>query len=314
MRASIQQTVSILNDGGIVAVPTETVYGLAARLDRENAIKNLFQIKGRPSNNPLIIHLADASQITLFTKDLPDQFDLLTKTFWPGAMTLVVPVDTSTILNPVRADLPTAAFRIPKHPLALEVIRQSGPLVMPSANISGRPSSTTPEHVESDFGSEFPVLDGGKCENGLESTILIYQAPLWKIIRLGALSAENFIPVLGYAPAFISHHAESTPLCPGQLYQHYSPKAKLLLSKTFPENKQGVIIGFSDKDYSKNYRVIPFGPRSSPKQVARNLYASLRKLDEEFIEMAYVDIDFPSEGLWRTILERLKKAAFVNTP
>lgn len=313
MRASIPQTVSILNDGGIAAIPTETVYGLAARLDRENAIKNLFQIKGRPSNNPLIIHLADTSQVALFAKKLPNQFDKLAKTFWPGAMTLVIPVDTSTIPTAVRAGLPTAAFRIPKHPLAIEVIKQTGPIVMPSANISGRPSSTTPEHVETDFGSEFPVLDGGKCRKGLESTILIYQAPLWKIIRLGSLSAEDFIPVLGYAPVFVSPNAESAPLCPGQLYQHYSPKAKLLLSKTFPENTQGVIIGFSDKDYPKNYRVIAIGPLSSPEQAASNLYSSLRKLDEESIEMAYVDIDFPLDGLWRTILERLKKAAFVNT-
>lgn len=306
MRISFGDACQRLLNGEVIAVPTETVYGLAASLKHPTAIDRIFAIKGRPSNNPLIIHVANASDVTFYASKLPNGFEALAESFWPGPLTIVVPVDTNIISSNIRAGLPTAAFRIPGNPLCRQLIQEVGPIVMPSANLSGKPSATQAIHVESDFGIDFPVLDGGACQHGLESTILYYTDDRWQIIRLGAISAEAFKPILGYLPEFASHKDEKMPICPGQLYRHYAPKAKLLLTAT-PESN--VIIGFSDRQYPSTAKVFLLGPLSNPEKIAENLYAILRQLDLEEIETAWVDMDFPKSGLWLTIAERLRKAA-----
>ena len=217
MRVSLEKASELLRQGQVVAIPTETVYGLAASLSSTEAIDHIFTLKGRPADNPLIIHVADSNQVVYYSKDIPAGFEALASTFWPGPMTLVLPAVKEWVPASVRANLDTVAFRIPSHPLTLQVLSDVGPLVMPSANISGRPSATCPEHVESDFGEDFPVLDGGECLRGLESTILIYRKGRWEIVRQGALSSDIFESLLGYQPcieeAGVNHH----PICPGQI-------------------------------------------------------------------------------------------------
>lgn len=307
MRISIKKAVNLLTNGSVVAVPTETVYGLAAAVNQPDAIEKIFSLKGRPSNNPLIIHLADYSHILEFITSQPSGFEALAKTFWPGPLTLVLPIKTDKIPSQIRAGLPTAAFRVPQHPLTLELLSQTGPLVMPSANLSGKPSATCPEHVEEDFGSEFPVIDGGSCPLGLESTILYYLNGHWQIVRAGSLPAEIFTSVLGYQPLIAE--ALEKPVCPGQLYRHYAPRAKLHLANTFDSTCQGPIIGFRDRKYPIGVRVLIAGSLTDPSEIAANLYQLLRQLDQEKIENVWVDMDFPKTGLWETIKERYKKAA-----
>lgn len=305
MHIPLEQAVKLLLSGDVVAIPTETVYGLAATFDNPGAIQKIYALKNRPPENPLIMHLASAKEIEPFVESLPPAFDLLSKTFWPGALTLVLPVIQGKIPEIVRAGLPTQAFRIPSHPVALELLKLTGPLVAPSANLSGRPSSVSEAHVETDFGQCFPVIAGGNCTSGVESTILIYSHDKWTIGRLGAIPAAAFEKVLGYVPSLMS--SKDPLICPGQRFRHYAPQAKLNLATEFPE--QGCIIGFSDREYPENAEVIYLGYSDSPEEVVSHLYETLRFLDLEKIREATVDMNFPHDGLWQTLRERLNKAS-----
>lgn len=309
MRISLIEAQRLLESGQVVSLPTETVYGLAALLTHPQAIDAIFKLKGRPNNNPLIIHISNLNQIYDFAQKIPEGFDLLTKAFWPGPLTLVINIKENLIPYQARAGLSTAAFRIPNHPLSLEIISKCGPLVMPSANLSGTPSSTSPGHVEEDFGDHFPVIDGGTCQKGLESTILLHDQNRWKVIRLGALAPETFNSVLGYVPDIVGLKRGDEPLCPGQLHRHYAPKAKLTLTTFFPQELKGFVLGFHDVTYPVNCKVIAMGSINQPQSVAENLYATLRLIDSQGIEQVFVDIRLPKEGLWVTISERLQKAA-----
>jgi len=306
MHISLQETAQLLIDGGVAAVPTETVYGLAASIHCPQAIEQIFALKGRPLDNPLIIHVADPKDVISFVTEFPPGFDVFTNHFWPGPLTIVLPIDPHNISSKIRAGLPTAAFRVPAHPLTQQLLRLTGPLVMPSANLSGRPSSTKPEHIEYDFGGFFPVLDGGPCSQGVESTIIIYQNDHWQIIRLGAISFEELNTL---CPILLPEKLSSEkPLCPGQKYRHYSPKARLLPLDQLTIGTQGVIIGFTERNYPANCRIIYLGSIDQPQEVAENLYSCLRQLDEEDIDFAWIDRDFPKNGVWRTLKERINKA------
>lgn len=309
MRISLQHAAKALLNGQVVAVPTETVYGLAASITRPTAIARIFSIKGRPASNPLIVHLSSLTEMASYLLACPEGFEALAEAFWPGPLTIVLPVNQAKIPAIARAGLETAGFRIPSHPLALELLHHTGPLVMPSANVSGKPSATAAEHVEFDFGADFPVLDGSCCPCGLESTILTYVASRWCIIRLGAIPRESFLPVLGYVPEIVTKEAGQKPLCPGQSFRHYAPKASLLLVKNIQAKTCGTLLGFADRTYPAGMQFISLGSSTQPEEVAENLYARLRELDLRHIEQAMVDMNFPQEGLWLTIAERLERAA-----
>lgn len=311
MRISVAEASRRLLRGEVVAIPTETVYGLAAPLKNPSAIEHIFALKQRPTDNPLIIHLADASDLAQYTLPLPPGAESLVSAFWPGGMTIVVPIDATTIPSIARAGLSTAAFRIPNHPLARSLTRSVGALVAPSANLSGRPSSTAPEHVEQDFGIDFPVVDGGPCLQGLESTILIFLEGRWQIGRLGALPAEAFQKVLGYQPALLQVRSLAAPkiVCPGQQYRHYAPKATLILGREAYAGSPSTVIGFSDRTYKGAEQILILGPSTAPEIVSQNLYHVLRQLDEQRIEQAWVDSRIPESGIWKTIAERLARAA-----
>ncbi|CDZ79802.1 t(6)A37 threonylcarbamoyladenosine biosynthesis protein RimN [Candidatus Rubidus massiliensis] len=304
MRVSLKDACQLLEKGDIVALPTETVYGLASKLTNPSSIEKIYQAKGRPSQNPLIIHVANINSILSFLKQ-PINIEIFEE-FWPGPLTIVLPIIEELVPSIARANLPTAAFRIPSHPLALKIIEEVGPIVMPSANLSGKPSATHPNHVEVDFGSSFPVLDGGSCTYGLESTILIYNDCKWQMIRKGAYPSEAFKKSIGYIPEFVVNDS-SKPLCPGQLFRHYAPNTNLILSKSFPP--QALILGFYENIYPKESQVWYLGSLNKPEQIAENLYAFLRKLDEKNISVAYFDTNFAVNGLMDTVLERITKAA-----
>ncbi|MEI8364852.1 MAG: L-threonylcarbamoyladenylate synthase [Parachlamydiaceae bacterium] len=312
MHVSLSKAASLLDAGTVVAVPTETVYGLAARLDRPDAIAKIFTVKGRPKNNPLIVHIASAKDITGYVSELPPDLDLLAQAFWPGPLTLILPAIKESVPDIVRAGLHTVAIRVPDHPLTRELLKITGPLVMPSANPSGKPSATSSDHVEADFGKDFPVLDGGECHKGVESTILYWQDRVWTLARLGALAPEDFFSVLGYVPDVMlgmKSGENGAPLCPGQLYRHYAPKAHLTLTTAIPLESCDVILGFDDRYYPKGSRLLSLGSSLHPEEAARRLYAVLRQLDNEGIEHALVDVNTPDTGLWRTLRERLQKAS-----
>lgn len=323
----------MLSRGHVVAIPTETVYGLAASIAHPAAIEAIFSLKGRPHFNPLIVHLAcqpdlrfhPMESLSAYIEQPLEGLEQLVQHFWPGPLTLVLPVGTSSMISPLaRANLPTAAFRMPLHPIAQRILSQTGPLVAPSANRSGTPSSTCVEHVEADFGPLFPVVDGGRCQSGVESTILMRHEGRWRIGRLGAIAPETFAPLLGYVPewsaltgkAGVAEAGEAGEAgaigeirCPGQLYRHYAPCAKLILGETEYDECHPVVLGFTDRDYIGAKRIFCLSSSDDPVGSLNVLYDVLRELDQQRISSAWIDLRMPETGLWRTLRERLIRAA-----
>lgn len=310
MDISPEQAIALLKKGEVVSLPTETVYGLAACIDQHKAISKIFTLKGRPQDNPLIIHISSLDQLDVFHPILPPTFDALTSAFWPGLLTIVLPIDPSTVAPMIRADLPTVAFRMPAHPLTRQIITETGPLVMPSANLSGKPSATTRAHVEADFGQSLPVLDGGACEAGIESTIAIYRDNGWQIIREGALALERISEVV--VVKFREDTFKEQPICPGQKYRHYAPRTKLTPTVSIPEDYDGAIVGYSDRTYPSQAKMFLLGKSTDEHELGTNLYAVLRSLDESKVNEAVVDLDLPATGLFHTLRERLLKASSAN--
>ncbi len=302
-----QEAAEQLKAGKVVALPTETVYGLAASLTKPLAIAEVFRLKGRPQDNPLIVHLSSAKELDKYLAGgTPPSLLELTKRFWPGPLTLVLPIREETIPESARANQPTCAFRVPDHPQIREVLSLAGALVAPSANLSGKPSPTSAQHVMRDFGQQVPVVDGGCCSQGVESTILAYKDDQWFIARLGMLPPESFLTTLGYQPRSLSPDAL---LCPGSRYKHYAPGAKLILGRTGYAQEAEVVIGFADRCYPRAKLVLSLGNSSAPLSALQNLYHVLRQLDEKKISIAWVDFEMPPAGHWLTVRERLLRAA-----
>lgn len=309
MRINIFEAAARLKAGEVVAIPTETVYGLAASLHQPEGIQQIFSLKKRPLTNPLIIHVECVEKVLGLVSTLPQDFQKLAQAFWPGPLTLVLKIDEKKVPAIARAGLSTAGFRIPLMKITRDLLEMTGPLVMPSANLSGKPSSTCLKHVENDFGENFPVLEGENSEEGLESTILIFQKGKWVIGRLGALSSEDIAVVLGYYPELIeADKSKEAPLCPGQLFRHYAPQAKLIFEGSTPPQDVHFVLGFEERSYAVDKKVLILGSLEDPHEVAHNLYAILRQLDTENVTEAWVDLQFPREGLWKTIAERLLRA------
>ncbi len=212
-----------LNEGALVAFPTETVYGLGAPVFAPDTIAQVFKVKGRPQDNPLIVHISSFDQLEQIVSFYPER---LARHFWPGPLTLILPKKTC-VPDIVSAGLPTIGVRMPNHPLALRLIDAVGePLVAPSANLSGTPSSTTAQHVRDDFGEKVFVLDGGVCTHGIESTVLALDPPT--ILRPGSVTQEELETFLGGEVAVAAKNM-AKPLSPGMKYRHYQPRARVRL-------------------------------------------------------------------------------------
>lgn len=290
----IREAAEALKRGGVVAFPTETVYGLGASVFLEHAIEKIFRVKGRPQDNPLIVHIAHLDQLSLIVEELPPIFSLLAKNFFPGPLTLLLP-KKECVPGIVSAHLPTIGVRMPAHPLALQLIDAVGvPLVAPSANLSGKPSSTTAQHVLEDFGDAIEgVVDGGACHFGIESTVLAL-LPTLQILRPGAITQEQLEKVVGHSVPYADEHTER-PLSPGMKYRHYSPRAK--------------VIFFESKPVFEAYLRTNERPRKVLSLIkAEELYAIFRRADEEAVEEIVIFCDSATLNN-RALMNRIRRAS-----
>lgn len=193
---TVEEAIALLNNEHVVAVPTETVYGLAARYDSRKAIDALYLLKGRPKEKALTVNLHSAEEIKKFLLKSPAGLDELMRRYWPGPLTLVVPIQEKKILADLRGGRAMCGFRVPDHPLVRDVIRRVGPLVLPSANFSGESPATDARQVYTAFGANIPILDGGPCKIGVASTVLMTKEGAWEILREGAISKESLTHIL----------------------------------------------------------------------------------------------------------------------
>jgi len=265
--AEIDRAAKLIRKGELVAFPTETVYGLGASIFQPEAIQKIFRVKGRPQDNPLIAHIAHLNQIPLLAKEIPKDVERLVSLFFPGPLTLVLE-KRKEVPPIVSGGGSTIALRMPKHPVALALIAEVGdPLVAPSANLSGRPSSTEFSHVWEDFeGKISAIIDGGPCTIGLESTVLSLVDKEPQLLRPGAITREQLEEALGKKIEVPDPDSFEKPPSPGMKYKHYAPRAKVLL--------------FSDREAIEVYvQRYPFAFRQVVEPTADNLYASLRKAD-----------------------------------
>ncbi|MBT9584560.1 threonylcarbamoyl-AMP synthase [bacterium] len=294
----VAEAVERLGKGQPVAIPTETVYGLAADASQPAAVARVFELKGRPADHPLIVHLGDASWATSWGH-LPPPFDSLAQRFWPGPLTLVVPrLDWVDPL--ITGGQSTVALRVPRHPLALQVLQRLGRgLVAPSANRFGHTSPTTAQHVRDEFGEEVAVLDGGPCLVGVESTILDLSGPRPRILRPGQLSRADLEAVVGELDQLVGE----VPRVPGSLDRHYAPRTFTRLGggEQPPPGRWGWL-GFSPRGASHEV-IVP----ANATDYAQRLYSALRELDRAGLEIILVEPP-PQTPEWEAVWDRLRRA------
>jgi len=316
----VQAAANILKEGGVVAFPTETVYGLGARYDCEAAIKKIFAAKGRPSDNPLIVHISHPRELARVAPEFSPIEEKLMMTFWPGPLTLVL--NKHEAISPlVTAGRDTVGVRMPSHPLALKLIAATGvPLVAPSANISGRPSPTTALHVLQDLtGRIDALLDGGETTVGLESTVVRVFLDRIVLLRPGSVT-RTMLEEVTKLPVALTTETEGVPEAPGMKYVHYAPEAKIIL---YLDARQGGMVITLDGEvstaviaYADTLEGLPakahkftLGERGSVDLAARKLYAYLREADSLGVERILVE-GIESTGLGEAVMNRLYKAAF----
>lgn len=297
------QAKKLLLDDQVIAVPTETVYGLAASIYSEKGIRKIFNLKKRSLSNPLIIHISQYNQFKNLTSISNKEIEKIIEAFWPGPLTIIAPAKVDQVSATIRANFATVAIRMPKHPDLQKLIDEVGPIVAPSANLSGKPSSTKKNHVLHDFGLDFPILEGEEPDCGIESTIIGYVDGKWQLFRLGYISQEEIENVLG-CPLIYS----SLTITPGRMFKHYSPNAELSTSLS-PDRNVEAIIGFDDRTYPKSQYFFSMGSSTNSKLIAKSLYSILRKLDELNISRAWIDTNFTSKQLFTSIKERIKRAS-----
>jgi L-threonylcarbamoyladenylate synthase len=290
---------AILRAGGVVAFPTETVYGLGADATNSDAVLKIYETKGRPRFNPLIVHVADLPMARTLV-DLPPLAETLAR-FWPGPLTLVLPKRPDADLSDiVTAGLDSVGIRIPDHPLALALIRETGrPLAAPSANPSGKLSPTTAEQVRKAFGNRVPVLDGGPCRSGVESTILAVDGDTVTQLRAGALARDVIEKAIGRAVAVAG--ADAKVASPGMLASHYAPNAHLRLNAKSPEPGEAYLA------FGPGQGTLNLSASGDLHEAARNLFAMLHELDAKARRIAVAPV--PHHGLGEAINDRLKRAA-----
>jgi L-threonylcarbamoyladenylate synthase len=335
----LEPAAAILRAGGLVAFPTETVYGLGANALDEKAVQAIYRAKGRPSDNPLIVHISETDALQQLVSSIPGVAPALMRAFWPGPLTLVFP-KSDRIPPVITAGLDTVAVRMPSHPIALELIRKAGvPVAAPSANSSGRPSPTLAKHVIEDLsGKVDAIIDGGNAMVGLESTVLDITSDPPVILRPGGVTLERLRELLGDVgidPAIASGHTASTPpRSPGMKYRHYAPKAAMLLVQGGAERvaaeigkraalhiNEGIAVGILATDETTalyepflhiSCKILSLGSREHPETLASNLFRCLREFDEKGVEVILAEAP-ESGGIGLAVTNRLMKASGGNT-
>ncbi|RNC28896.1 MAG: Threonylcarbamoyl-AMP synthase [Candidatus Dichloromethanomonas elyunquensis] len=331
----LSDAVQLLRQGEVVAFPTETVYGLGANALDPKACKKIFKIKGRPADNPLIVHIASVKDAKKIVREWTDAAKMCAEAFWPGPLTLVLP-KSRIIPDIVSAGLNTVAVRMPAHPAALELIRAAGvPLAAPSANISGKPSPTEGKHVRQDLKGRIPlVIDAGKCSIGLESTVLDLSGKTPVILRPGGVTKEQLETVLGTVEIERemgeSREAFIPSKSPGMKYRHYAPNGEIILIKSADHKKAEKIAGWVAQKKSGNKMALicmeetkgllstndlegidflfVLGSVNRPQEAASHLFEALRSCDEEKINFILAE-EMPEEGIGLAFMNRLRKAA-----
>ncbi len=328
----IAKGANIIKSGGLVAFPTETVYGLGADGLNEEAVKKIFLAKGRPQDNPLILHVADKEQVYPLVKSISKEAQRLMESFWPGPLTLLFK-KSSLVPNCITAGLDTVAIRMPNHPIALALIQASDvPIAAPSANTSGKPSPTLASHVIEDLnGKIHMIIDGGKTGIGVESTVLDLSGDKPLILRPGGVTLEELREHLPYVEedlSLIKDDKDIVPKSPGQKYKHYAPKGEMYLFVGSVDNmvqaieeyanryihmgkKVGIMATEETKAKYKEGIILSLGSRENKEEIAQNLFSTLRMFDEKDVDIILAEgIDFKDIGM--AIMNRMKKAAGGN--
>ena len=327
-KIEIEKAARLIREGGLVAFPTETVYGLGANAKDEKAVGRIFAAKGRPPDNPLIVHVASRQQVFELAKVSAAALKLM-EAFWPGPLTLILPAKAG-VPAPVTAGLSTVAVRMPRHRVALALIEAAGvPVAAPSANLSGRPSPTTAEHVLADLGGKIDlVLDGGPTGLGVESTVLDLTARVPTVLRPGGVTPDEIRSVTGrvrVGRAARGFGGERRPRSPGLKYTHYAPRAPLVLVEGDPKRvdakikelagrerslgkKVGILACSSSEAYTGCGEVVAAGRREDPATVAAGLYAALRRLDEMGVDVILAE-GIGEGGMGLAVMNRLRRAA-----
>lgn len=319
----LDEAAAIIAGGGLVAIPTETVYGLAANAEDEKAVKSIFEAKGRPQDNPLIVHIADLTMLARVVREVPQNAMKLANKFWPGPLTIILP-KSSFIPAVTSAGLDTVAVRFPKHPVAQEIIRRANvPVAAPSANLSGSPSTTTAQHCIHDLmGRVDAIVDGGDCEVGVESTVITLTGETPKLLRPGYITLEQLREVLGevLVDKAVTHQPapNAKVSSPGMKYKHYAPKCKVILvDGTQAQYADYVNSHHTDGEFALCYNEdVPFlrcpsisiGAENNQAEQAVKLFDSLRRLDEEGAQVVYARCPKQS-GVGLALYNRLIRAA-----
>lgn len=319
-----EEAAAVLRNGGLLGIPTETVYGLGADALNEDACRHVYEAKGRPQDNPLIIHIADAGWLPRYCKEIPASAYALARRFWPGPLTMILPKKD---IVPMRTTggLDTVAVRCPDHPVTLEIIRRAGiPVAAPSGNTSGRPSPTMAAHmVEDMWGKIDGIVDGGPCGVGVESTIIDLTCEPPRLLRPGGLPLEALEEVLGEVLVDKAVVAEpekgEKPKAPGMAYRHYAPKAPVTVISGDPETSaayieahlsegSGVICFHEYLNRFSGHVVHDLGHKADKAEQARHVFDALRTFDGTEVTEIFAQCP-DSSGLGLAVSNRLKKAA-----
>jgi len=311
--SDISKAIELLNKEDVVAIPTETVYGLAGNIYSEKAIRKIFEVKQRPLFNPLIVHIPSIDQLEKIAREFPVKAQKLAEAFWPGSLTLILPKRLN-IPEIVTGGKDTVGVRIPNHPVTLSLLKQlSFPLAAPSANPFNRISPTSSDHVKAYFENTLSmVLEGGECKNGIESTIIGFENNEAILYRLGGISVEDIEKIIGKIQ--IRNKSDTTPNAPGMLAKHYAPKTKMFLLDDvdkFIENNKSKKIGilkFKENLNTASVEHIEILSKSGDlKEAASKLYSTLHKLDSLNLDLIVAE-RFPDVGLGKSINDRLERA------
>lgn len=323
--AAAEAAAQVIRSGGLVAIPTETVYGLGANGLDEAAVRRIFEVKGRPQDNPLILHIAHSGELARYCRDIPPRAYALAEAFWPGPLTMVLPA-RDCVPRATTAGLPTVAMRCPRSEVTRAIIRLAGvPIAAPSANLSGKPSTTTAQHVLHDHDGKIElIIDGGPCSVGVESTIVDLTEARVRLLRPGGVTPEALTAVLGEAPVIdravtAQIDADAVVKAPGMKYRHYAPQAPVVIVAGTRERAAAYIRAH----FTRGDRVLCFeeelplytgcaslayGSEADAESLSAGLFSALRALDDPAVHQIYARCP-TGGGVAYAVQNRLKKAA-----
>lgn len=303
----------LLQEGGLVAIPTETVYGLAGNAFDADAVRKIFEVKNRPSFDPLIVHTDSLSKVKRFTKEIPPKAEYLMQTFWPGPLTILLEKE-EIVPDLTTSGLSSVACRVPNHPLTLSLLKTLDfPVAAPSANPFGYVSPTSAQHVEQQLGDQIDyILDGGEAKVGIESTIISFLEDMPKVLRLGGLSVEDIEDEIGAIA--VATHSSSQPAAPGMLKSHYAPKKAIVRLEDINMGEITDFTQFGSLMFQEPLALLPIknqvvlSATGDLNEAAKNLFKGLRSLDENKDIHTIITQFVPNEGLGRAINDRIRRA------